>query len=403
MAISFTNYVYAQGTWIHPFFEIRGKYDDNIFLTRDNEEDDWITTVSPGFVIEPRLNKHKFTCDYRADLRFFADHDDENSYNHSSYADLELDFNKFRFNLSNMFRHFSDRDSLSREDINKSATTEDFYYSYGRDRLGTDDISRIPRTQDYATAILTLPYNKLDLAFRGSYGIEKYHSSNAIGSFKGQSLTYKDLERDEYEGEVEVALKLWPKTALLFSGIYGEVDHDTGKKGDSSYFDLLVGLRGEPTAKCAVEAKIGYRDQDYKDYDDDFESLVFNGSLMQIFTPRDVLRINFLRTTNDTTYKENAYYKVTYIIVGFVHGFTDRFFGNLDFTYENDRYPSATTEAGKTAKRKDDFWSAGIGFSYKMVKWFVFDVQYEFRTRDCNFPTLDYENNRVSIGLRGNF
>ncbi len=395
---------YAQESWFFPYAEVRAKYDDNIFLTKDDVEDDWIITISPGIFIEPDLrSKHKFICNYQADLRFFMDHDEEDSDNHELYADMELKFNKWRVNLSNIFRHFKDRDSLSREDIGESPTTEEFYYSYGRDRLGTDDISRVKRTQDYFTGIVTFEFNKMDIAFRSSYGFEDYHSSKRIGDFKGEALTYKDLERNEYEEEVEIGLKLWPKTTLLFSGTYGGVDHETGKKSDSDFRDVMVGLRGKPTAKIAVEMKAGYRDQEYKDYDDDFSDLLFNGSIMYELSAKDVLRLNLLRTTNDTIYEENAYYGATYVILGFIHDFTDRFSGNLDLAYQADKYPTATTEEGETKKRADDFLSAGLGLSCKLVERVALDIQYEFRSRDCNFDIFDYENNRVSFGVRASF
>jgi hypothetical protein len=399
------DFAYAQQSWFFPYIDVRAKYDDNIFLAvEDEEEDDWILTISPGIVIEPELrSRHSLICNYQADLRYFQDHTDEDSDNHELNADMELNFNKWRVNLSNMFRHFKDRDSLSREDVGESPTTEDFYYSYGRDRLGTDDISRIKRTQDYINGLLTLEFNKMDIILRSSYGFEDYHSDERIGDFKGQALTYKDLERDTYEEEVEIGLKLWPKTALLFSGIYGSVEHDTGIKSDSDFSDILVGLRGKPTAKIAVELKAGYRDQEYKDYDDDFEDLIFNGSVLYELSAKDVVRMNVLRTTNDTIYKENAYYGATYVILGFIHDFTERFSGNLDFAYEVDKYPTTTTEAGVTAKRKDDFLSAGLGLSYKLVERIALDIQYEYRERDCNFDILDYENNRISFGVRASF
>jgi len=396
---------YAEDDWLFPYIDVRGKYDDNIFLLgEDEEENDWIITISPGIVIEPQLrSKHRFICNYQADLRYFQDYDEEDSANHEVNADMEFDFNRWRVNLSNMYRYFKDRDSLSREDVGESPTTEDFYYSYGRDRLGTDDISRVYRTQDYINGIVSIEFNKMDILFRSSYGFEDYHSDDRIGDFKGEAMTYKDLERTEYEEEAEIALKLWPKTDLLFSAVYGAVEHETGKKSDSEFRDVMVGLRGKPTARIAVEMKTGYRDQEYDDYDDDFESLIFNGSVMYEFSSRDVLLLNFLRTTNDTIYKENAYYGASYAIVSFIHDFTGRLSGNLDFAYQVDKYPTATTEEGETKKRKDDFLSAGLGFSYRMGRNLAFDLQYEFRERDSNFDILDYENNRVSFGLRGSF
>lgn len=378
LVMFFINYVYAQEGWFRPLLFIREQYDDNIYLTKDDQRDDWITTVSPGFVIDPRLGKHKFTFDYRADLNFFSDYDDENNNNHTTNAVLGFNFNKVRLDLTNMFHYFSDRS-------------------------GSEDTNRIPRTQDYGSSEVTFGFNKMDLALKYNYRLEKYRSDDAIGSFLGQALSYKDLERNEHEGEIELALKLWTKTMLLFSGDYGVIDHDTGKKSDSDYFDVLVGLRGEPTAKCTMEAKIGYRGQDYENYPDDFGSVAFRGSLIERFTSRDILRFDFLRTTNETNYKDNAYYKNTFFSANFKHGFTDRVFGNIDCSYQCNSYPTETTEASETAHREDDTWSGGLGLSYELPKWFTTEVKYEYTTRDSNFSSFNYNNNRVSVDLTGKF
>ena len=374
----FNNYAFAQENWFSPLLSIREEYDDNIYLTDTDEKSDWITTISPGFTIEPRTTKHKFTFDYRADLKFFADCNGENNYNHTTNAVAEFLFNKVRFELANAFRYFSDR-------------------------AGSEDTNRTARTQDYVRTLVTFDFNKLDLSLGYNYRLENYRSDDAIGAFRDQALTYKDLERDEHEGEIEAAFKLWPKTALLLSGVYGTIDHDTGKKSDSDYFDALVGLRGQPTAKCTVEGKIGYRGQDYKDYDNDFESVIFRGNLIEEFTSRDILRLDFLRTSNETNYKDNAYYQCTFIGAGFKHGFTDRLFGNIDFSYSRNSYPTKTTEGTETAKREDDFWSGGVGVSYELPKGVTADVKYEYSSRDSNFSTFDYKNNRVSIGLTASF
>ncbi len=364
--------------WFKPFVAIRGEYDDNIYLTRTDKESDWITTLQPGFVIQPNLTKHKFVIDYLADLNFFAENDDENNFNHNINAGLQLNFNSVHLDLINMFHYFSDRS-------------------------GSEDIGRIDRTQDYFWPSITFNFNKLDLSLGYNYRLEEYRTDAAIGAFKGQALTYKDLERDENEGTIEAALKFWPKTALLCSFDYGTIEHDTGRKSDSDYYDILVGLRGEPTDKSTVEARIGFRNQDYEDYDDDFTSVIFDGSFVERFTSRDSLRFDFKRITNDTIFQDNAYYQSTYIGANFQHGFTERLYGNIGVSYQRSYYPTETTLAGSTEHREDDFRSVAVGLSYKLVKWFIADIKYQYRIRDSNFSTYDYKNNRISIGLTGRF
>ena len=374
----FSNYAYAQEKWFSALLDVREQYDDNVYLTDTDRREDWITTVSPAVVIEPHLAKHKAMIDYRGAFKFFSTYKQENNYNHISNAAVELLFNKIRFKLDNMFHYFSDR-------------------------LGAEDVDRIPRTQDYAGGAITFDLNKMDLSLGFKYKFEGYRSDRPIGAFRGRALTYEDLVRNEYEGEVEGAFKLWPKTMLLFSGDYGTIRHKTGRKSDSCYFDALTGLRGELTAKSVVEAKVGYRQQNYEDPSEIFRSVFFKGGLIENFTSRDVLRLDFLRTTNDTIYRNNAYFVSTFFAAAFKHGFTDRFFGDVDVTFQRDNYPTETTEATETAKRKDDIWTGGIGVSYELVEWFAADLRYEYKNRSSKFSTFDYTDNTVSVGVTGTF
>ncbi|MFH1201404.1 MAG: outer membrane beta-barrel protein [Candidatus Omnitrophota bacterium] len=375
----FTNLAYSQESWIHPFLKIHEEYNDNIYLTDSDKEGDWITTVSPGFEIKPHLNsEHELTLGYLADFEYFADHAGENSENHKTDADLKLTFNDWHINFNNMFHYYVDQ-------------------------LRIEDTNRIPRTQDHASTKVTRTSTNMDLSLGYTYRLERYRTDEAIGSYFGQALNYRDLERDEHEGELEAALKFWPKTSLLLSGVLGTLEHRTGKKPDSDFFEILTGLRGEPTKKCTVEAKIGYRGSDYDDPADDFEGLVFRGNLTENFTERDSLRLDFVRTVEDTNYQNNAFYENSFINARYRHGFTDRIAGYIDASYQVNYYPTETTEGSETLNRDDNFWSAGASLSYDLTKWIACEIKYLFRTRDSNISGYDYNNNRISIGLIGSF
>ena len=393
----------AQESWILPYADVSYQYDDNIFLQRDNEEEDWITVFSPGILIEPKTDQHKFRLNYRADLKFFQDHSDETNYNHTLMGEAEFNFNKARLHFIDMFRSLKDRDRIGAEEIAEASSIEGENFAVERYQIGSDDISRVQRTQNYFNTIGTLMFDKMDLSARFKYGIERYHTTAAIGSYKGIALTYKDLDRDIYEGEIESSWKLWPKYSWLVSGVYGQVVHDTGKKPDSEYYEVLTGLRGRPTSKALVEAKIGYRGQNYDSPGEDFDSIVFKGVVLWDVTAKDTIQLDFLRTTNATVYKDNAYYTSSYLVVGHNHEFTDRIRSILDFSYQNDKYSDETTEGTKTATRDDDFFSFGAGINYDLVKYFTLGLHYENRFRNSNFSSLDYDDNRYTVKLSGSF
>lgn len=359
---------------------MRQEYNDNIFLeNRDDERDvDWITTISPGFEAKPELKRHKFTQYYRSDIGIFYNHEDENSVNHIAKTDLELNYPDYKINFTNNFRYLTDP-------------------------IGIEETNRIPVVTDKADFSITRLMNKLDAKIRHGYYFLEYRSDAAIGSFFGQPLTYGDLDRDERDYELETAWKLWPKTRLLLSGVYGEIDHDSGRKSDSDYYMILTGLRGQPTAKMTVEGKIGYRRQDYFDIDEEFSSVVFYATLIEDFTNRDVLRLDFTRTPYETNYANNVYYEGSSFSLSYKHGFTERLFGTLEGYYQLNEYPTETTEGIQTDKRRDNYWSASSILSYEMPNGFILSLQYQFRQRKSNFADFNYNNNRAIFTFLATF
>jgi len=364
--------------WIHPIFALKQGFDDNVFLTDTDKKSDSVTTVLLGLGIEPELNRHELKVDYIADLQYFGKNTSQNTENHNVNAEATLHFNEWRVEFSDHFRYFENR-------------------------AGSEDTARIPRTSNVTNVKVIYEFNKLDLGINYENRLEDYRSDNAIGSFNGRALTYQDLDSNENSGEVEAAFHFWPKTSVLFSSRYGTLVHDTGSKSDSDYFDILTGLRGELTAKGTIEGKIGYRNQNYDQNAGDFQSVIYHVSFVENFTERDILEIDIDRTTHDTTYKGNAYFKSTLVSGQYAHGFTDKVTGTVSGSYRLNKYPVATTEGTKTEKREDDFWRAGLGLSYELPKWGTVDLDYTYSQKASNFDTFDYNNNLVSLSATVEF
>jgi hypothetical protein len=68
----------------HPRFIFNLEYDDNVFLTPTDEQDDVLFILSPGILaIFPfDANSHVFTLDYHTDVAFFSEFDDQDFDNH---------------------------------------------------------------------------------------------------------------------------------------------------------------------------------------------------------------------------------------------------------------------------------------------------------------------------------
>ncbi|MDD2654208.1 MAG: outer membrane beta-barrel protein [Candidatus Omnitrophica bacterium] len=363
-----------------PFFAVRQEYDDNVFLDRHDSASDWITNLQAGLVLQPNLGKNKFVLDYLGDFNLFANHNSENNDNHTVTTGLQLNFNKSHLDIINVYRDFSDRS-------------------------GSEDVSRIDRNSESVWPSFTFNFAKMDVLVGYNYRLEKYNSDDAIGTFEGKNLTYKNLDREEQEITLETALKIWPKTALLVSVDSGTIDHriENGKP-DSNYYDVMTGLRGSPFAKSTVEGKIGFSGQDYDNYEYDYRNAIFSGSWLEKLSERDALRFDCKRTTNDSTFQDNGYYVSTFFGADFKHDFTEKLAGRVGCSYEFNNYPTEVSlDNMNEDKREDEFWSPAIGVEYKLSKYFIADLKFNYIKRDSNFSRYDYQDNRISAGIKGSF
>jgi hypothetical protein len=76
----------SQRLMLTPSLSLGERYDDNIFETRTDKQDDFITVLSPGIRVQylptaPTLGT-QFDFDYRAAIEFFADHSSQNNVDH---------------------------------------------------------------------------------------------------------------------------------------------------------------------------------------------------------------------------------------------------------------------------------------------------------------------------------
>jgi hypothetical protein len=79
---------------ILPTIVVGQSYDDNIFLTRNNKQSDWITTVSPGLILHVDSAKTRLGIEYFPTFVWYNDLSENNTVRHSAKLDLTHLFTK---------------------------------------------------------------------------------------------------------------------------------------------------------------------------------------------------------------------------------------------------------------------------------------------------------------------
>ncbi len=353
---------------IHPSFQITEQYDDNIYLDSSGT-DDFVTTLTPGVALEWPFRDNILKVEYHVDVIKYQDQTSQDANNHYLASKLDINWRDVSFYIKEEFKHVYERPSR-------------------------EDVSRVKR-DDNLTGIST----KIDLQrFDLELGYQNFNRNYKAGP------SYERFDRTEDIYSIILSHKTFPKTSLLMEYDFGQVRYDQADNPDSDYNQLLVGAKGKLTPKSTATIKVGYQARDYtREGESDYQSGVIYADIVEQFTERDALKIEFLRSPYESTYAPNNFYKIERIAATFDHYFNKKIMGFLLGDYQINAYPRETTEGAETAKRKDKYWSLGGGLRYYFRKWATLTLSYEHIERDSNLSIFDYRENLVTLTAKAQF
>jgi len=352
---------------LHFKLDVEGKYDDNVFLESDNEKDDFINIATPHiqYILPFGFKaRHLLQLFYKAEIGTFSDYTDQNYVNHDASINLNLKFPSGSIKVSNLYR-----DTSSRAD--------------------TEFSERIDRIEDKGDITLSTELNRLKFEGSVSYFTRDYDESE-----------YSNLEYDETVGGFTVYYTPppWEKTDLLLEYAHSEIDYESDSSRDGEYDQVMVGVRGEIASKTTGIIKCGYQDRNYDlASEEDFQSGVAEIGLLWDISDDTKLKLTCERKAVESTYMSNNFYKANRFYTQFNQKFLGRFTFVSSLSYENNKYPEETTVGSETKKREDDIYTVGVGLEYAFKEWWKAKVGYEYKNRDSNLDSEDYNRNLASI------
>jgi hypothetical protein len=312
------------------------EYTSNVFLSNDNEEDDWITTVSAGFTAKALGKSSGLEVSYDPGYSFYRDFDENDGWTHDArllgFSNLTK---RTRFNISNRF--LWTEDPLEEEDI--LALREGQVVQEGDTTVRT---GRRTYYTNSASARISHQFGQEDLVYAG---------------FLYSFLRNRDPQEEDNERyQPDVGLNYWfgPKFGIQTSAAYtrGDFDQDSDFVGQGTTdFDNWAGtIKGinRISTRFSVFAQ---HNQIYRDFDgnnaDDNDYLLYAPSAGITYIVEEGLN---LRLGGGYFYQE-------------VDGDDDNkgFFGNsqIDKTWTYRR--GAIMLAALTGLDQNDFGSENIG------------------------------------------
>jgi hypothetical protein len=357
----------------HPSFKTSVQYDDNVKLSDTSETSDTLFIQEPALETHVKMGDHRLEVAYGAEIINFEKEEEENSVNHLFYALGELVFGDFMVILSEAF---------------EDTTNRTFSENSTRDQLQIN------------SGEVTVRYDRPRWAVEGGW---RRNDLDHVGSI---------LNAADYDEDIFVFLggyRLFPKTLVLLEVDVGDINYNTNTtNADQTYYQIFTGLRGEVTSKLSVAAKVGYQNRQMDDVAGLAQQKDFSGFVADVdidYRPRKgtAFRLDYVRTVRNSTFESNNFYTQDKVSVSLKKQIRKKWLLIPVFIYQRNSYPDLATRSGVTDERLDNFLQAQLGLRYQIQEWLSSGVAYNFRSRNSNLETFDYDNNRVTFDVTSVF
>lgn len=348
-------------------------FDDNIFFTRNDRVQDFITVFSPSLAVESDWAKHEFNLRSGLDIGRYEANDSENYIDYWASTDGRYDLtpNWNLFGGSEFYRDHEGRESPD-DDVGTAPTT----FKDIRSHLGT--AARIDR---------------LSLRFGGTFQRLDYRDvPRTLGE-----INQDDRDRSLFAMGSRLGYELAPGYKAFVQGTYdvrrykSSLD-DFGFDRDSDGYQVAGGLGIEAGDNLKAEILAGYMAQSYGDPALDSVGAVDLGvRLTWRPTPFTILTGFVDRSIAETTLPGASSYLNTALGVTVTHELTNNLIFTGRGTYANNDY--------RGIGRQDNLFSAGLGLRYLLSKNVFAEGEYSFRHRDSSDSTENYISNAVLLRL----
>lgn len=347
----------GNGLSVHALASMELSYEDNIFLTNSNKENDLILDITPG--IELRMAREgaaSVTLKYEHIFRFYNDFSDLDRDLANLTLGVRYDSGVVLANFSGSFRQFSTNDS--------TVVTGD--------RLTDRDVTRIGGDAKYGISRL--------LAVRVGASYDK--------------TEYKDDRFTDTEGfSVPVTLfyQVRPKVDLTAGIRYREVDAINPTAGREDYRDVFysVGVVGELFSPVIIgEVKVGIQDRKYKTSGFSIDTPSYEATVTYVGDPKLSVSLGLRRDYRVSALNTGSYVS-TIATLSTQYSLTRQWALSGAISFGNNDY--------RQSLRDEDLFFLNLGATYRPNDFIAVNVGYEYQDISGNLGFNSYKLNRFRV------
>jgi hypothetical protein len=345
---------------VRPHLKIGSMYDDNIFISPNDEQDDFLWVFTPGVLIGSgdygaREDNYVF-INYEPDFIVFTDHSDQNDIDHDARLAIQRRPGNWTLNLQQDFATYSGP---------------------------TVDVGRRVNETVYTT-LLGAKYDispKTSAEIHGSQIIDNYDTTGVLDGY------------NEWIIESWADYGLTPKLKVGGGLTAGWVD--VQGSANQTYQQPLLRFLYALTGKVDLRASAGAEFRQFQDNDEDRADFV--ASLGSTYRPIEntALTLDAFHRNQNSVLLVNQNSRASGITASLRQDFLVKYHFYLGGGYEFLDYYA--TQPGVAAPRQDDYYFVRTGVNWDLNDRINLGLFYQFRKNDSNVDTYSFDDNQVGL------
>jgi hypothetical protein len=360
---------------IYPSLTVATEYNDNIFATNTDEEDDVIFTITPEVSVQTDWDVHSLEFLASTTLKQYVDHTGENTLDYRFLSSGRVDIleDTFATLSAGISRHHEERGSA--DDV------------FGEEPTAFTTMG--------GSAGFSHRFNRVWTELNGSVTYLNYDDVDAAG---GGTFNNTDRDRVEYGSSARVGYDFNPDIGAFVEGSFNLVDYDeptddNGFDRNSYDYGLAVGMRFDITELLFGDAFVGVTRSEFDDSRFASTTTFDVGSdLTWEATPLTSVNLSASRTWEETTVAGASSALTTNAALSVNHSLLDTvtLTAFLDYTHES----------FEEINRVDETVSTGPGVSYLMNRFAHLNLNYTYTQRFSDLSTEDYVEHSIILSVR---
>lgn len=372
--------IHYGGTELHPAITLSYRYDDNVYLTDGDmakKTDDSLYVISPSVELKRSHDSRIYSLTYKADIYRYSEETKEDKETHTGTAYINT---RVIGGLKLMLRdtYVKTADPASSELTDMDERTQNLFQC----SLGSNVIGRLSFSLKYSNT-----RHKYEDDFNKSY-LEKY-----------------DRTEEAYGGEFTLALL--PKTSFFLEYSQRTIAYDdviAGDLRDSESDYVFLGVKGQLTSKSAINLGVGYAGRDYEASDkEDINSLVVSLTFDYQYSSRTRLSLTGKKDITESFFSSAAgnynYYVENLFSLKVPVRISNKVASSFGVFYGINEY----NETALGGERKDNLFGGSVDLNYNIKSWLKTGVAYNYKERNSDIDSEDYQNNQYTAYLSAEF